>query len=491
MTTSNTFRTVMNEQRDKALWPAGLPLPSGWVSVGSAGSEESCHAALRALPTAQQCAEALRRHPLVAQTWVHPLRTDTGLVVVPDFDKCSAATDQDAVLDAWALVFDDMYADKPEDQLVGWIDSATGAPLDTAAMGDWVAATVERIRPLPRTRVLEIGSGTGMIARGVLALGGIERYLATDVSESALRNLHQTLQPAAVVAHRVGDAHRIAAELDEEFDLVLLNSVCQYFPSTRYLAELLTLLAPQMASGGHILLGDLRHAGLEPVLAAERARMHQPDADPAELAALAQELHRESTELAVHPGWAERLTHRIPGVTAVDTGPRLGQRATEMTRFRFDALLHFGCPAPPAPSAPAQDGAMESPDWEQLILRSSRPFRFTGIPNARLVDTPGATDPDAMTRTAARARGTLGLRYADDSGSGALDVFWSPEPSASRCDFSHPRLHAATDITPAFPPRTTQHLTTLLTAALREACGTLDPALDIVITEETPAEWRS
>lgn len=490
MSTSNTFRTVMNGQRDKALWPAGLPLPSGWAQVGPAGSEESCQAALRALPTARQCAEALRGHPLVAQAWVHPLRPDTGLVVVPDFEKCSTATEQDAVLDAWALLFDDMYADEPEDQLAGWVDSTTGALLDAAAMDDWLAATVERIGPLPRTRVLEIGTGTGMIARAVLALGGVERYLATDISESALRNLTENLQPAAVVAHRVGDARRIAAELDEEFDLALLNSVCQYFPSTRYLTELLTLLAPRMASGGHILLGDLRHAGLEPVLAAVRAPLHRPDASPAELADVAKELHRGSSELAVHPGWAERLTRRIPGVTAVDTGPRLGQVATEMTRFRFDALLHFGCPAPSVPTAPAQDGgAIESPEWEDLILRSPRPFRFTGVPNARLVDDPGAADPDAVTRAAARARGTLGLRYADDSGSGALDLFWSPEPGASRCGFSHPRLHAATDITPAFPPGTTQRLTTLLAAALREACGTLDPALDILITDETPAEW--
>ncbi|MFH8350197.1 class I SAM-dependent methyltransferase [Streptomyces sp. NPDC018045] len=419
------------------------------------------------------------------------MRRDTTLVVVPDFAEQSTA-DQDGVLEAWQLIFDEMYADEPGDRLAGWVDSTTGEPVGPQDMKNWVQATVERITPLPHGRVLEIGSGTGLIARSVLALEDVERYVATDVSESAVQNLRNVLPMSGVVEYRVGDALGITHELNETFDLVVLNSVCQYFPSTRYLTEVLAHLAPRMAPGGHVVLGDLRHAGLEPRLAAERARLHRPDADPAELDRVAQDILHNVTELALHPGWCERLAQRIPGVTAVDTSPRLGTAATEMTRFRFDAVLHFGCPTVPAPTATARDAAaLDGPALDERIRLGVGPFRFIGVPNARLVTAPHAVDPGVLRRAAAESRGTLAVRFADDSSEGTFDIAWSPESCSRRCGWTLPRLHACDAITPALPPRATQRLTAVLTQALHEGLGALDPALEILVTDETPAEWRS
>jgi len=485
VTTSPTHHTVINRRREKAVWPNRLDLPAGWRPVGAPDTEEGCLAALRALPTPGRCAEALRRHPLVHSAWVHPLRRDTGLVVVPDLTGRFTAADQGMVLDAWQLIFDEMYADEPDDELVGWVDSTTGEPVSSKDMADWVRATVERITPLRRARVLEIGSGTGMIARSVLALGGIERYVATDVSQSAVQNLRRALGDCAVVEYHVGDAQSVAAGLDGDFDLLILNSVCQYFPSTRYLTDLLTQVAQHVAIGGHILLGDLRHAGLEPRLAEERARLYHQDG-AVDLEARAQELLAKVSELALLPSWCERLERRVPGVTAVDTGPRLGTAATEMACFRFDALLHVGCPPAPAPTAPAQDAtALDGADVRER--RTDGPFRYVGVPNARLADEPDAVDPGTLRG----GPGALTVRFADDGGDGALDVAWSPEALARRCGWSHPPLHASDMIAPALPPRVSRQLVDALAEVLREEFGTLDPALEILLTDETVTEWRS
>ncbi|MEK8145579.1 hypothetical protein NKH18_42405 [Streptomyces sp. M10(2022)] len=46
------------------------------------------------------------------------------------------------------------------------------------------------------------------------------------------------------------------------YDVAVLNSVAQYFPSTRYLEDVLHRIVLVMRPGGHIFLGDLRNGDL-------------------------------------------------------------------------------------------------------------------------------------------------------------------------------------------------------------------------------------
>src|SRR5205085_10549368 len=45
----------------------------------------------------------------------------------------------------------------------GWMSSYTGEPIDAAEMHEWVDHTVARIRALSGQRILELGSGTGLL----------------------------------------------------------------------------------------------------------------------------------------------------------------------------------------------------------------------------------------------------------------------------------------------------------------------------------------
>ena len=49
---------------------------------------------------------------------------------------------------------------------------------------------------------------------------------------------------------------------NESFDLVVLNSIVQYFPTIEYLIEVLDRIVPLVCRGGVIQVGDVRNFGL-------------------------------------------------------------------------------------------------------------------------------------------------------------------------------------------------------------------------------------
>lgn len=42
MTDPQTFTTVINDEEQYSIWPAHLPLPAGWRTVGEGGTKEAC-----------------------------------------------------------------------------------------------------------------------------------------------------------------------------------------------------------------------------------------------------------------------------------------------------------------------------------------------------------------------------------------------------------------------------------------------------------------
>src|SRR5262249_60024448 len=90
-------------------------------------------------------------------------------------------------------------------------------------------------------------------------------YWGTDFSAPTI----QTLQ-AAVAGESWGDLVRLRvqpADVTDElpeghFDVVVLNSVVQYFPSAGYLLDVLAAAMRLLAPGGALFIGDVRNLSL-------------------------------------------------------------------------------------------------------------------------------------------------------------------------------------------------------------------------------------
>jgi amino acid adenylation domain-containing protein len=341
----------------------------------------------------------LRRLPGVRDTAVI-LREDRLLAyVVPDTERLEAERSKDELGSAqvaeWRMVFDRTYesgrgAGSPELDLSGWISSYTGEPIPEAEMREWVDSTVERIRSLEPQSILEIGCGTGLLLSRLAP--SCSRYWATDISEAALGALRprwegRTESDVRLLLRAADDFEGIP---ERTFDLVILNSVVQYFPSVDYLLRVIERAVQSLRDGGHLFLGDLRSLPLHRPFYSSVEVFRAPASLPLEqVRRRVTSRMTEDGELLLASSLFPALARRIPRLGGVRPLLKRGRVRNEMNKFRYDAVLRVG-PLPddglPAPRRPDRRAHAPTMDGLRQILEDERPasLALTGLQDARL-----------------------------------------------------------------------------------------------------------
>ena len=249
---------------------------------------------------------------------------------------------------AWSSAFDTTYApaicDLDDPDFSGWHSSYDGQPIPNSEMRSWLQETLDRLRALRPRRVLEIGCGTGMLLAGMAPQ--VEHYCGIDASPVVLHQLAarvskkgwQHVSLHCLPAHELEKAQAMA-EATTPYDLVLINSVVQYFPSAEYLGLVLRQAAACTRTGGVIFVGDLR-AHATGALHHLSVTLHGQEGPDRKGDALRSAWHKSQAlegELMVDPGLLqELLAERAPRVW-----PRLKQNDSpnEMSRLRYDCVV--------------------------------------------------------------------------------------------------------------------------------------------------------
>ena len=224
--------------------------------------------------------------------------------------------------------------------ITGWNSSYTGAPIPAEEMREWVDATVERIAARRPRRVLEIGCGTGLLLQ---QLGPqAERYVGTDFSAVAIERLAGKTAHLPQVELLRRTAEDVGGLQPASFDLVVLNSVVQYFPSIDYLLRVLDAVVPLVAAGGTVFLGDLRHLGLlEAFHASVELYKTAGGTRSEDVLAKAQRQVGLERELCLDPALVAALRQRY-GFGSAQVLAKRGRFHNELTCFRYDAVLRMG-----------------------------------------------------------------------------------------------------------------------------------------------------
>ncbi|HEX7243002.1 MAG TPA: amino acid adenylation domain-containing protein, partial [Longimicrobiaceae bacterium] len=281
--------------------------------------------------------------------------------VVPGGEADGGAREeiQTEYVQEWESLFGDTYSGgaadgDPDFNVAGWNSSYTGEPIPAEAMRGWVEDTVGALRALRPRRVLEIGCGTGLLLFRLAP--ECEEYWGADLSPAALAYLREQLARPGRETAGVTLLERPADDFtgipEGHFDLVVVNSVVQYFPGADYLLRVLEGAVAALAPGGKVWVGDVRSLPLLEAFHASVELARAPDGLPGP--ALRDRVRRRvarDKELLVDPDLFRALPHRLPRVSGVELRLKRGRRATEMARFRYDALLHVEAEAPPAPAA--------------------------------------------------------------------------------------------------------------------------------------------
>ncbi|HEY4168728.1 MAG TPA: amino acid adenylation domain-containing protein, partial [Reyranella sp.] len=219
----------------------------------------------------------------------------------------------------WRSVWNDTYrgGNGGDFDTVGWNSSYSSEPLSAAEMREWVEQTVGRVASLRPRRVLEIGCGTGML---LLRLAGqCAEYVATDFSPVALEKVRREIASKPNGYRNVTLFERAATDFADvvgPFDLVILNSVIQYFPSIDYLFQVLRGVLTLTTPDARIFIGDVRSQPLLEAFHASVELAHAADSLPS--AALRARIHKQvavEKELAVDPKVFHALGPDIAQVT--------------------------------------------------------------------------------------------------------------------------------------------------------------------------------
>ncbi|HEV2736351.1 MAG TPA: amino acid adenylation domain-containing protein, partial [Longimicrobiaceae bacterium] len=252
--------------------------------------------------------------------------------VVPAAEESGAPAEEirSEYVQEWESLFGDTYsgeaageaADRnPAFNVAGWNSSYTGEPIPAEEMREWVEDAADSLRALRPRRVLEIGCGVGLLLFRLAP--ECDEYWGTDFSTAAIGYLRGQLARPGRELPGVRLLERTADDFGGipagHFDLVVINSVVQYFPGADYLLRVLEGATAALAPGGTLWVGDVRSL---PLLEAFHASVELARAGgEVGVSALRDRVRRRvmrDKELLVDPELFRALPRRLPRVTGVE-----------------------------------------------------------------------------------------------------------------------------------------------------------------------------
>ncbi|MGL5386248.1 MAG: condensation domain-containing protein, partial [Enterobacterales bacterium] len=251
----------------------------------------------------------------------------------------------------WQAIYNQAYS-RPKDtpfgeDFHGWISSYDGQQIPLDQMQEWRTETVTRILDLKPKHVLEIGVGSGLLLSKIAP--HCQTYWGTDLSCEVIDGLQEQIAKRPEFADQdhvklfCQPAHQIDDLPTSFFDIIVLNSVVQYFPSTDYFIEVMRHSLSLLAPGGAIFLGDIRNLRLlrSFATAIQLANIN----DVSDINTLRWGIERRlkvEKELLFDPSFFVELQLMLNDITGIDIRLKRGRGLNELNCHRYDVLLRKG-----------------------------------------------------------------------------------------------------------------------------------------------------
>ena len=249
------------------------------------------------------------------------------------------------VFDRWEKVFDIHYSkingtpNSTNDTSV-WVDSKTHSVIPKCEMNEWLNLTVSKISKYlnPKSKVLEIGCGNGLILQRIIQhIGeyiGIEnsKYAIESIKNSSMWNENkrkiELFNLSAIDLHKLDYSN---------FDFIIINSVCQYFPNLDYLINVLGQLEIKLKEPSYIFIGDVRSYEMSCLQYIERSK---DIANFKDIKKIISSFRQKERETLYSQEVLKYLSNIFPWVSSSMITKKIGHYKNEMNKYRFDVLIY-------------------------------------------------------------------------------------------------------------------------------------------------------
>lgn len=217
----------------------------------------------------------------------------------------------------------------------GWRDSYSLEAFSKKEMEEYAEDVYVKLKDYtgPNKAAFEIGCASGLTMFRMAPCFG--RYIGTDMAKINLEK-----NEAIIAENKIENISLLQCEAIEigktemkNIDVVILNSVCQYFPGINYLRSVIEQSIQMLNTDGIIYLGDVmdldKKRNLEESLIAYK--MEHPDKNTKT---------DRTDELFLKRDYFYHLGETLPQIVKVEVSDKIATIENELTRYRYDVILH-------------------------------------------------------------------------------------------------------------------------------------------------------
>ena len=287
----------------------------------------------------------------------------------------------------WQVLFESTYRkSQPTDEVFDtttWVSTYDHEVMPSTEIAIWQQETVKRIINLDPKSIWEIGCGSGLLMWQLL--DRVEYFYGTDLSKDIINRVSKSLADKNIT--KVKLEYRAPEDIPifdaPIFDLVIINSVAQYFSGANYLNRVIQSALNSSKNG--LFIGDVRSLAHHEVFLASVELFQAHDSDqPSDIYTKVQSKLKSERELLIHDAYFYKLASNPELPLSVDANIKRGTFSNEMSRWRYDVSLrkidNFSLAEPD--SSCIWSGFEE---LRSLLLTSpDQAIEVLGIPNIRV-----------------------------------------------------------------------------------------------------------